>query len=231
MFNSGHCVRDARFIAALLCQHSPGDPCQLVGESRSQNVRMQALSGTSEPRPEAVLRPVGWPHQNDPGGSHEEHAQVTIAALGDAPEDSSISSRHLRGHEPDPGRKIPPSRECRAAADRCILRIGPAYPSPLSRALKLLMVASAVEKAPQKRFGTQLKPPASNSSTRTAAGPVSGYGRLRAKRASSPKALQSLDDAQQLVVAARGRHTRPSSAITQCDSNKRRATSPQRITA
>ena len=29
----------ARFITALLRQHSPGDPRQLVGESRSQNVR------------------------------------------------------------------------------------------------------------------------------------------------------------------------------------------------
>jgi hypothetical protein len=31
-FISGCCLHDARFIAALLCQHSPGDPRQLVGE-------------------------------------------------------------------------------------------------------------------------------------------------------------------------------------------------------
>ena len=34
MFISGRCLHDARFIAALLCQHSPGDPRQLVGECR-----------------------------------------------------------------------------------------------------------------------------------------------------------------------------------------------------
>ncbi len=33
-FISGCCFHDARFIAALLCQHSPGDPRQLVGECR-----------------------------------------------------------------------------------------------------------------------------------------------------------------------------------------------------
>ena len=48
-FISGCCLCDARLIAALLRQHGPGDPCQLVGEGRSQNVRMQALSGTNEP--------------------------------------------------------------------------------------------------------------------------------------------------------------------------------------
>ena len=32
-----------------------------------QNVWMQALRGASEPGPEAVLRPIRWPQQNDPG--------------------------------------------------------------------------------------------------------------------------------------------------------------------
>jgi hypothetical protein len=40
VFTSGCCLCDARFIAALLCQHGPGNPRQLVGESRGQNVRM-----------------------------------------------------------------------------------------------------------------------------------------------------------------------------------------------
>ena len=44
VFISGCCLRDARFIAALLCQHGPGDACQLVSKGRGQNVRMQALS-------------------------------------------------------------------------------------------------------------------------------------------------------------------------------------------
>jgi hypothetical protein len=38
-----------------------------------------------------VLRPVRRPQQNDPGCLHEEHAQVTVAALGDASEDGSVS--------------------------------------------------------------------------------------------------------------------------------------------
>src|SRR6516164_7300930 len=82
---SGCCLRDARLIAALLCQHGPSDPRQLVGEGSGQNVRMQALSGANEPESEAVLRPVRRPQQNDPGCLHEECSQVTVAALGDAP--------------------------------------------------------------------------------------------------------------------------------------------------
>src|SRR6266550_3221203 len=74
VFISGCCLHDTCFIVALLCQHGPGDPRQLVGESRSQNVRMQALSGASEPDPEAVPRPAGRPQQNDPSCLHEERA-------------------------------------------------------------------------------------------------------------------------------------------------------------
>ena len=95
VFILGCRLRDACFIAALLCQHSPRDPRQLVGERRRQNVRMQPLRGANEPSPEAVLRPARRPQQNDPGCLHEEHTQVTVAALGDAPEDGAVSSRHL----------------------------------------------------------------------------------------------------------------------------------------
>src|SRR6202047_1915050 len=49
---SGCRLREARFITALLDQHRPGDPCQLVGESRGQNVGMEALGGASQtPKP------------------------------------------------------------------------------------------------------------------------------------------------------------------------------------
>jgi hypothetical protein len=58
---SGCRLREARLITALLSQHCPGDPCQLVGESCGQNVGMEALSGASEPDPEAVLRPACRP--------------------------------------------------------------------------------------------------------------------------------------------------------------------------
>src|SRR6478735_7880590 len=99
---SGCGLRDARLIAALLCQHGPSDPRQLVGEGSGQNVRMQALSGANEPESEAVLRPVRRPQQNDPGCLHEECSQVTVAALGDAPENGSISGRHLLRDEAEP---------------------------------------------------------------------------------------------------------------------------------
>src|SRR5262249_50478826 len=52
---SGCGLRYVRLIAALLCQHGPSDPRQLVGEGSGQNVRMQALSGANEPESEAVL--------------------------------------------------------------------------------------------------------------------------------------------------------------------------------
>jgi len=51
-------LRYARLIAALLCQHGPSDPRQLVGEGSGQNVRMQALSGANEPESEAVLQSI-----------------------------------------------------------------------------------------------------------------------------------------------------------------------------
>src|ERR1700751_4264180 len=103
--------RNARLITALLCEHGPGDPRELVGKGRSQNIRMQALNGANEPGAKAVLRPVRWPHQNNPGCLDEEHAQVAVAALGDASEDSPVSGRHLFGHEAEPSRIIPPSRQ------------------------------------------------------------------------------------------------------------------------
>src|SRR6476660_7249913 len=79
---------------------------------------MQALNGANEPGSKAVLRPVRRPHQNDPGCLDEEHAQIAVAALGEAPEDSPVSSRHLFGHEAEPSRIIPPSRKGRSIADR-----------------------------------------------------------------------------------------------------------------
>jgi len=45
--------------------------------------------------------------------------EVAVAALGDAPQDGSVSGRHLFRHETDPCGKIAPSCECRATADRC----------------------------------------------------------------------------------------------------------------
>src|SRR6516162_4259958 len=40
VFISGCCLRDARLITALLCKHGPGDPRELVGKGRNQNIGM-----------------------------------------------------------------------------------------------------------------------------------------------------------------------------------------------
>jgi hypothetical protein len=50
------------FIAALLCQHSPGDPRQFVGEGSRQHIGMQALHGANDPSAKTVLWPVRRPH-------------------------------------------------------------------------------------------------------------------------------------------------------------------------
>jgi hypothetical protein len=121
-------LRDARLITALLCEHGPGDPRELVGKGGSQNIRMQALNGANEPGAETVLRPSRRPHQNDPSCLDEEHAQVAVAALGDVSEDSPVSGRHLFGHEAEPSRIIPPFRKADPlpiAATMALEMIGP----------------------------------------------------------------------------------------------------------
>jgi hypothetical protein len=46
---------------------------------------------------------------------YEQHAQVPVATLGDAPENGSVSGRHLLWDEAEPSREIPAFRECCAA--------------------------------------------------------------------------------------------------------------------
>ena len=47
----------------------------LLARAASQNVWMQALRGANKPGPEAVLRPIRWPQQNDPGCLFCPHTQ------------------------------------------------------------------------------------------------------------------------------------------------------------
>jgi hypothetical protein len=56
VFISGCRLRYARFIAALLCQDSPGDPRQFIRERSRQNIWVEALSGANEPAPEVASR-------------------------------------------------------------------------------------------------------------------------------------------------------------------------------
>jgi hypothetical protein len=61
-----------------------------------------------KPRSKAVLHPVPWPQQNDASSLYEEHAKVAIAALGDTPEDRSITRGYLLGGQTEPRAKSRP---------------------------------------------------------------------------------------------------------------------------
>jgi hypothetical protein len=79
---------------------------------------VQPLSRGGKPRSIAVLHPVPWPQQNDASGLHEEHAKVAIAALGDTPEDGSITCGYLLGDQTEPSSKIAAACEGSSIADR-----------------------------------------------------------------------------------------------------------------
>ena len=55
-----------------------------------QDIAVQASGRRLEPGAEAVLGPVFRSQQNDPGAANEQGAQVGVAALGDAPEDTPV---------------------------------------------------------------------------------------------------------------------------------------------
>ena len=65
-----------------------------------------------------MFHPVPWPQQNDTGGLQEEHAKVAIAALGDTPEDRSITCRYLLWDQAKPSSKIATTCEGSSIADR-----------------------------------------------------------------------------------------------------------------
>src|SRR5262245_31166906 len=79
---------------------------------------MQALCRGRQPRSEAVLCPVCRSEQNNAGALHKEHAQITVSALCDAAEDSTITRRHLFWHQAKPCGKITPLRKGSAIANR-----------------------------------------------------------------------------------------------------------------
>ena len=65
-----------------------------------------------------MLHPVPWPQQNDASGLHEEHAKVAIAALGDTPEDRSITCGYLLWDQTEPSSKIAAACEGTSITDR-----------------------------------------------------------------------------------------------------------------
>src|SRR5438552_13363095 len=67
---------------APFVKNRPGDAGELVGERNRQHVVVEALLGSLDPRLEPVAVPMLWPDldQHDPGGLHEQSAQIAIAA-------------------------------------------------------------------------------------------------------------------------------------------------------
>jgi hypothetical protein len=77
-----HYNRCSWFIDAVLTQHTPGDPGQLVGQSRRQYVVVQACGRGREPCPETVLAPLGRPEQQYAGGLNQQGSQIAVTSLG-----------------------------------------------------------------------------------------------------------------------------------------------------
>jgi hypothetical protein len=76
-----HHSRCTWFIGAVLAQHTPGNPRQLVGQSRREHVVMQPRRSRREPVPETVLAPLGRPEQQHASGLNQERAQVAVTPL------------------------------------------------------------------------------------------------------------------------------------------------------
>src|SRR5918993_1219470 len=86
-----HHSRCSWFISAVLAQHAPGNPRQLVGQSRREHVVMQPRRSRREPVPETVLGPLGWPKQQHAGGLDQQGTQISVAALGQATQDRAVA--------------------------------------------------------------------------------------------------------------------------------------------
>src|SRR5262245_33621423 len=104
-------ARYARFVRAILSEHTLCDAGELVGQSRGQHIVVQPLSRCRQPWSKAVLHPLAGPDEHNAGCLHEQHAQVAITTLSDTAQDRSIAGRHLLRHEAKPGSKIAPTGE------------------------------------------------------------------------------------------------------------------------
>ncbi len=76
-------------VAARTGEHAPGDAGQLVGKRHGQDITVQSLGRRMQPGAEAVLGPVLRSEQDHPGAADKQRAEIGVAALGDAPEDTS----------------------------------------------------------------------------------------------------------------------------------------------
>src|SRR6266436_8223659 len=75
-----HLLRLDALDGASLVENRPGDPGEFVGERNRQHVVVQSFLGGFDPRFEAIALPTLYPDQHNPGGLHEQRAQVAIAA-------------------------------------------------------------------------------------------------------------------------------------------------------
>jgi hypothetical protein len=96
--------------SAPLVKNRPGDPGELVGERDRQNVAVQALLRSFDPR----LEPVALPSlrldldQHDPGGLNKQRTQITIATPRYAAEDGAITGDICFGTSPSQAPKSRP---------------------------------------------------------------------------------------------------------------------------
>jgi hypothetical protein len=76
-------------------KNAPGDASEFVGERNRQLEPIEPSGCSRDPRFKTVPLPALWVQQNGTSCLNEQHPQVTIAALGDGPEDRAPARRHL----------------------------------------------------------------------------------------------------------------------------------------
>ena len=96
------------FERTVVVKHAPRDPCELVGESRSQDIVVEALGCSSQPSFKAKLRPAARFCQHGSSSNNEQRAQIVVAALAEPPRHRSVPRRHLFGTSPSHAAKSRP---------------------------------------------------------------------------------------------------------------------------
>src|SRR5271167_3127210 len=92
------CHRPALKVAASI-ENAPGNSSELMGQCDYQLEAVQTLGCGLDPGLEPVALPALGSQQHGPGRLHEQHPEISIAALGEAAENGATSGRHLFGHE------------------------------------------------------------------------------------------------------------------------------------
>src|SRR5579872_447805 len=97
-------------------QHGPGDARQFISDRHYDFVVWSTLRQPPHPLPESSG--VVLDAEQDRTSTMDQHAaQINIAALADAVQLLLAPGRVLPGHNPNPGREVPPATKGRAIAD------------------------------------------------------------------------------------------------------------------